>query len=84
MIKTYIIEVFIKQKILNYWFNTLPLRELKKSNLRFVNTELFDAAKVRRLSIVKTEHYLFLIGEVAKFASFFTWRFGNERHIRLF
>lgn len=67
MIKTYIIEVFIKQKILNYWFNTLPLRELKKSNLRFVNTELFDAAKVRRLSIVKTEHYLFLIGEVAKF-----------------
>ena len=67
MIKTYIIEVFIKQKILNYWFNTLPLRELKKDNLRFINTELFDSAKVRRLSIVKTERYFFLIGEVAKF-----------------
>ena len=60
MIKTYIIEVFIKQKILNYWFNTLPLRELKKDNLRFINTELFDSAKVRRLSIVKTERYFFL------------------------
>lgn len=67
MIKTYIIEVFIKQKLLNYWFSTLPLRELKKESNPFVNQELFDAAKVRRLSIVKTTRYFFLIGEVAKF-----------------
>ena len=67
MIKTYIIEVFIKQKILNYWFSPMPSRELKKDNRRFINEELFDAAKVRRLSIVQTDKYFFLIGEVAKF-----------------
>lgn len=67
MIKTYVIEVFIKQKLLNYWFSTLPLRELKKESNPFVHHEMFEAAKVRRLSIVKTERYFFLIGEVAKF-----------------
>lgn len=67
MIKTYIIEVFIKEKLLSYWFSTLPLRELKQDPLTFVNTTLFDEAKVRRLGIVSTERYFFLIGEVAKF-----------------
>lgn len=67
MIKTYIIEVFIKEKLLSYWFSTLPLRELKRDPLTFVNTTLFDEAKVRRLGIVSTERYFFLIGEVAKF-----------------
>ena len=67
MIKTYIIEVFIKEKLLSYWFSTLPLRELKQDPLPFVNTTLFDEAKVRRLGIVSTERYFFLIGEVAKF-----------------
>lgn len=67
MIKTYVIEVFIKQKLLNYWFSTLPLRELKKESNPFIHQEMFEAAKIRRLSIVKTERYFFLIGEVAKF-----------------
>ncbi len=67
MIKTYIIEVFIKQKILNYGFSPLPLRELKKDSHPFINTELFDAAKVHRLSVVRTNRYFFVMGEVAKF-----------------
>ncbi len=67
IIKTYIIEVYIKQKILNYGFSPLPLRELKKDSHSFINTELFDAAKAHRLSIVPTTRYFFVIGEVAKF-----------------
>lgn len=67
MIKTYIIEVFIKEKLLNYWFSTLPLRELKQDTHSFVKTTLFDEAKVRRLGVVQTERYFFLIGEVPKF-----------------
>lgn len=67
IIKAFIIEVYIKQKILNYWFSPLPLRELKKDSNPFINTELFDAAKVRRLSIIPTDRYFFLIGEVPKF-----------------
>lgn len=67
MIKVYIIEVFIKEKLLSYWFSTLPLRELKQDPLPFINTTLFNEAKVRRLGIVSTERYFFLIGEVAKF-----------------
>lgn len=67
IIKTYIIEVYIKQKILNYGFSPLPLRELKKDSHSFINTDLFDAAKTHRLSIVPTRRYFFVIGEVAKF-----------------
>jgi serine/threonine protein kinase len=67
IIKTYIIEVFIKEKVLSYWFSTTPVRELQKDPLLFVKTTLFNEAKVRRLTIVSTERYFFLIGEVAKF-----------------
>ena len=67
IIKTYIIEVFIKEKVLSYWFSTTPVRELQQDPLLFVKTTLFNEAKVRRLTIVSTERYFFLIGEVAKF-----------------
>ncbi len=66
MIKTYIIEVYIKQKILNYSFSPLPLRELQNDRNHFINTELVQAAKAHRLSIMTTERYFFLIGEVSK------------------
>ena len=67
MIKTYIIEVFIKEKVLSYWFSTTPVRELQQDPLLFVKTTLFNEAKVRRLGVVSTERYFFFIGEVAKF-----------------
>ena len=67
IIKTYIIEVFIKEKVLSYWFSTTPVRELQQDPLLFVKTTLFNEAKVRRLGVVSTERYFFFIGEVAKF-----------------
>lgn len=66
IIKTYIIEVYIKQKILNYGFSPLPLRALKKDRNPFVKTELFEAAKTHRLSIIDTEHYYFFLAETPK------------------
>jgi serine/threonine protein kinase len=66
IIKTYIIEVYIKQKILNYGFSPLPLRALKKDRNPFVKTELFEAAKTHRLSIIDTERYYFFMAENPK------------------
>lgn len=66
IIKTYIIEVYIKQKILNYGFSPLPLRALKKDRHHFVKTELFEAAKTNRLSIIATERYYFFMAENPK------------------
>ena len=66
IIKTYIIEVYIKQKILNYGFSPLPLRALKKDRNQFVKTELFEAAKTHRLSIIATERYYFFMAEAPK------------------
>lgn len=66
IIKTYIIEVYIKQKILNYGFSPLPLRALKKDRNPFVKTELFEAAKTHRLSIIDTERYYFFLAETPK------------------
>ena len=66
IIKTYMIEVYIKQKILNYGFSPLPLRALKKDRNPFVKTELFEAAKTHRLSIIATERYYFFMAEAPK------------------
>ena len=66
IIKTYIIEVYIKQKILNYGFSPLPLRALKKDRNPFVKIELFEAAKTHRLSIIDTERYYFFLAETPK------------------
>ena len=66
IIKTYMIEVYIKQKIFNYDFTPLPLRALKKDHHQFVKTELFEAAKTHRLSIIATERYYFFMAETAK------------------
>lgn len=66
MIKRYMVEVYIKQKLLNYRFSPLPLRELKKDQHLFINTELFNTAKTHHLSIVATSRYLFVMREFAK------------------
>ncbi|MCC2638663.1 MAG: hypothetical protein K0Q68_2382 [Moraxellaceae bacterium] len=66
-IRTYIIEVFIKQQLMGYWFTTTPIYELKKDEHPFVNTNILDEARVRRFDIVQAGTFLFLVGPVPRF-----------------
>lgn len=66
-IRTYIIEVFIKQQIMGYWFSTTPIYELKKDPAPFVQGTVVNEARVRRFDIVATDHFYFLVGPVVRF-----------------
>lgn len=66
-VRTYIIEVFIKQQLMGYWFATTPLYELKKDPQRFVNTNILEEARVRRFDIVQAGDWIFLVGPVPRF-----------------
>lgn len=66
-IKTYIVEVFIKQQLMGYWFSTMPLYELKKDPVAFVANEVVNEAKVRRFDIVQTKRYYFVVGPVPRY-----------------
>ncbi|HEX4869123.1 MAG TPA: serine/threonine-protein kinase [Moraxellaceae bacterium] len=66
-IRTYIIEVFIKQQIMGYWFSTTPIYELKKDPSPFVQGTVVNEARVRRFDIVTTDHFYFLVGPVVRF-----------------
>lgn len=66
-VRTYIIEVFIKQQLMGYWFATTPLYELKKDPHRFVSTNILEEARVRRFDIVQAGDWIFLVGPVPRF-----------------
>ncbi|MCD6061034.1 MAG: hypothetical protein K0S16_1345, partial [Moraxellaceae bacterium] len=66
-IKTYIVEVFIKQQLMGYWFSTLPLYELKKDPNPFIAGEVVHECKVRRIDVVRTARYYFLVGPVPRY-----------------
>lgn len=66
-IKTYIVEVFIKQQLMGYWFSTLPLYELKKDPNAFIAAEVVHECKVRRIDVVRTARYYFLVGPVPRY-----------------
>lgn len=66
-IKTYIVEVFIKQQLMGYWFATVPLYELKKDPNPFVSGVVVQEARVRRFDIVQSEHFYFLVGPVPRY-----------------
>ncbi len=66
-IKTYIVEVFIKQQLMGYWFTTVPLHELKKDPDPFISSVVVHEAKVRRFDVVQTPRYCFLVGPVPRY-----------------
>lgn len=66
-IRTYIIEVFIKQQLMGYWFSTTPLYALKNDPDAFINGAVVDEARVRRFDIVQAGPFLFLVGPVPRY-----------------
>jgi hypothetical protein len=66
-IRTYIIEVFIKQQLMGYWFSTTPLYALKKDPDTFLAGPVVDEARVRRFDIVQGGPFVFLVGPVPRY-----------------
>lgn len=66
-IKSFIIEVFIKQQLLGYWFKPLLARSSEQMNHPFFKHWLLKEQTVRRFDIVKTSEFLFIIAPVNNF-----------------
>lgn len=66
-IRTFIIEVFIKQQLMGYWFTTVPIYELKRDPSPFISQQVVQEARVRRFDVVRTDHFYFLVGPVPRY-----------------
>ena len=66
-IKSFIIEVFIKQQLLGYWFKPLLVRSSEMMRHPFFKYWLLKEQTVRRFDIVKTSEFLFIIAPVNNF-----------------
>ena len=60
-IKSYIIQVFLRQKMMGYRFRLLSPRKILEDKNQFIRM-LGAEAKIRKCDIVRTDDYLFLIG----------------------
>ncbi len=61
MVKTFLLQVYIRQRLMGYRFRTLHPRDLKQDPRDFVRTFIAREAQIRQCDIVQTEKYLFLI-----------------------
>lgn len=61
VIKTFINEVFLKQRLLGHLFRTLRNRQLAEMPHPLLNTFLREEQRVRQLEIVRASKYLFAI-----------------------
>lgn len=66
-IKSFIVEVYIKQQLLGYWFKPLLPRSSNMMDHPFFKFWLLKEQAVRRFDIVKTSEYLFIIAPVSNF-----------------
>ncbi len=63
-LREFLIEVFLRQKMLGYRFRTRSAVELKSHSSDFISSEIAAEAMTRQCELVATERYLFLIGPV--------------------
>lgn len=66
-IKSFIVEVYIKQQLLGYWFKPLLARSSAMMDHPFFKFWVLKEQSVRRFDIVKTSEYLFIIAPVSNF-----------------
>lgn len=60
-IKTFFVEVFLKQQMLGYRFKPFPISRLEKHRNGFLREVVAREARTRQCDLVKTERYIFLI-----------------------
>lgn len=61
ILKTFINEVYLKHKLLGYWFKTLSHRELADLPSELLNDFLHKQQKIRQLEIIRTSKYIFAL-----------------------
>ena len=63
-IKSFIVEVYLKQQLLGYRFRTLPIGTLEQDPNAFIRDVIATEARNRQCDIVKTDSLLYLIAPV--------------------
>lgn len=66
-IRTYILEVYIKQQLLGYWFKTVLPRQLKQEEHPVYHKFIVPEQKIREFEMVDTTRYLFIIAPTRDF-----------------
>ena len=67
-IKCFIVEVFIKQQLLGYWFKPLLSKKAELRNHPFFKYYIVIEQNVRKFDIVKTSEFIFLIAPIQNFS----------------
>lgn len=60
-VKSFILEVYLKQQLLGFWFKTLRPRHLKGQSHPLFNEHLLKEQKIRQLEVVKTSKFIFAL-----------------------
>lgn len=63
-IKCFILEVFIKQQLLSYWYKPLLKKETVEMQQPIFRYFLIKEQKIRHFDIVRTSEYLFIVAPV--------------------
>ena len=66
-IKSFIVEVFIKQQLLGYWFKPLLPKSAELMKHPFFKYWLLKEQVIRRFDIVKTSEFIFVVAPVNHF-----------------
>jgi hypothetical protein len=82
-IKCFIVEVFIKQQLLGYWFKPLLTKSSSILVHPFFKYFILKEQKVRKFDIVKTSEFIYLIAPIQYFEQnpYSIRRFLFEEHI---
>lgn len=64
IVKTYILQVYLRHEMMGYRFKTLPAGELDTDADPFLKEFVAKEARVRQCDVVKADNHLFLIGPV--------------------
>lgn len=60
-VRTFILEIYIKQQVLGYWFKTILPRQLKLINHSFFQNFIIPQQKIRDFEVIESNAYLFII-----------------------
>lgn len=64
IVKTYIIQVYLRHEMMGYRFKTLPANELDNDADNFLKEFVAKEVRVRQCDVVRSDGHLFLIGPV--------------------
>ena len=63
-IRCFIVEVFIKQQLLGYWFKPLLPKSAELRNHPFFKYYILNEQKIRKFDIVQTSEFIYLIAPI--------------------